>query len=230
MDNRDDILEKVRKCMALAQSSSDHEAAAALRQAQKLMELYQISTTEMLSIGVRESRAKAGSITRPASWENYLAVHVAAAFGCKLIFNRSWDESWWVFIGLQPANEIAAYSLEVLLRQALKARREFIDAALKRTRKKANKTRRADLFSAGWVRTACAQVGAITPPEGATEAIEAYVTLKHPNLGELSTTDRNSGRNLSDRDRDFYQAGQIAGQGARLHQGVSANKPLMLSQ
>lgn len=228
MDNRDDILERIRKCMALAKSGSEHEAAVALRQAQKLMELHKVSEAEMLAVGVRESRTKAGAIARPASWESDLAAHVAAAFGCKLIFSPSWHEAWWVFIGLPPAHEIAAYSLEVLLRQAHKARREFIDGALKRTKKKANKTRRADLFSAGWVRTACAQVGALTPPDGAAEAIQAHIKLKHPSLGQLSTTDRNAGRNLSERDHDAYHAGRSAGHTAQLHQGVGANKPLML--
>lgn len=231
MDNRDDILDKIRKCMALAQSGSEHEAAAALRQAQKLMEMYQVSQAEMLAAGVRESKTKSGAVARPASWESDLAAHIAAAFGCKLIFSSSswgWGEAQWVFIGLPPANEIAAYSLEVLLRQALKARREFIDSALKRTKKRGNKTRRADLFSAGWVHTACAQVGALTPPEGAAEAIQAHLQLKHPSLGQLATTDRNAGRNWSERDQDAYHTGRSAGRGAQLHQGVGANKPLML--
>ncbi|MFT3759020.1 hypothetical protein [Thauera sp.] len=52
--------------------------------------------------------------------------------------------------------------------------------------------------------------------------------LKHPKLGQLSTTDRNAGRNWSDRDADAFGAGRDAGRGAQLHQGVGANKPLML--
>lgn len=228
MNDRDDILDKIRKCMALARSGSEHEAAAALRQAQKLMELHQVSQAEMLAVGVRESKVKSGATARPASWESDLAAHVAAAFGCKLIFSPSWNQAWWVFIGLPPANEVAAYSLEVLLRQALKARREFIDGALKRTKKRAKKTRRADLFSDGWVRTACAQVCALTPQDGAAEAIRAYMQLKHPDLGQLATTDRNAGRNWSDKDLDDFAAGRSAGRDAQLHQGVGANKPLML--
>lgn len=228
MDNRDDILGKIKKCMALANSGSEHEAAAALRQAQKLMELHQVSQTEMLAAGVCESPAKSGATARPASWESDLAGHVAGAFGCKLLFRAGWVESWWVFVGLPPADQVAAYSFEVLLRQALKARREFIAESLKRTKKKSNKTRRADLFSAGWVRTACAAVVASTPPEGAAEAVEAHIRLKYARLGELFTTDRNAGRNLSEKDQDAYHAGRSAGRGAQLHRGVGASKPLML--
>jgi hypothetical protein len=228
MDNRDDILDKIRKCFALANSCSEHEAAAALRQAQKLMALHKVSQAEMLAAGVSESKARSGATARPAGWETYLAGCIAAAFGCKLIFRSGWNVAWWMFIGLPPANEIAAYSFEVLLRQALKARREFIAEALKRTKKKSNKTRRADLFSEGWVRAACAQVAPLTPREGAEEAINAHMELKYPSLGKLSTTDRNAGRNLSERDQDAYRAGRSAGSGAQLHQGVGANKPLML--
>lgn len=229
MGDRDDLVEKIRKCLALAASGNEHEAASALRQAQKLMEMHQVSDTEILAASVRESNAKSGATSRPSSWENYLALRVADAFGCKLIFQRSfYDLAHWIFIGLPPSSECASYAFEVLLRQALKARRDFISDALKRTKKKTNKTRRADLFSDGWVVTACAQVGALTPPDGAVEAIRAYMDLKYPRLRQLSVTDRNADRNLSDRDHDAYHAGSISGRGAQLNQGVGVNKPLML--
>lgn len=228
MENRDVILEKIRKCMALAEAGSEHEAAAALRQAQKLMEIYQVSNAEMLAAGVKDARSKAGAISKPSSWEDSLAWHVAKAFGCRLIFSASWQQGWWVFIGVAPASEISAFSFDVLLRQALRARREFIDVSLKRSKKRTTKTRRADLFSHGWVHTACAQVCPLTPTEGAEEAIEAYMQLKHPNLEQLSTVDRNTGRNLSEKDLDAFHAGRRAGHDAQLHRGVGANQPRLL--
>lgn len=228
MDAREEVLEKIRKCMALAKSGNEHEAAAALRQAQKLMELYQVSNAEMLAIGVRESRSKSGAASFPAAWEVELASHIAAAFCCKIIFSPGWDGAWWIFIGLPPANDVAAYSFDVMLRQALKARRGFIESELRRTKRRANKTRKADLYSAGWVHSACAQVGRLTPQEGAAEAIGAHMQLNHPRLGDLKTNDRNSGRNWSDRDHDIYGAGRDSGKDARLHQGVGTSSPLML--
>ena len=39
----DKILDKIKKCLVLASSANEHEAAAALRQAQKLMEAHGIS-------------------------------------------------------------------------------------------------------------------------------------------------------------------------------------------
>jgi len=228
MDKRDDILAKIRKCMDLAKSGGEHEAAAALRQAQRLMEMHQVSSAEMLAAGVGESRAKSGAVARPAKWESGLAGRVAGAFGCKLIFIRSyWDLAHWLFVGVAPANEIAAYSFEVLLRQALKARGEFIATTLKRI-KKSNKTRRADLFSESWVYAACANVAAPTPPEGAESAIDAHMQLHHPSLGELDVADRNAGRNLSAKDEAAWVAGRLSGRGARLHAGVATTTNLML--
>ena len=41
------MLSKIKKCLALSKSSNEHEAAAALRQAQKLMELHGICEAEV---------------------------------------------------------------------------------------------------------------------------------------------------------------------------------------
>ena len=228
MSDRDDILEKIRKCMALAKSGSEHEAATALRQASKLMEMHQVSHAEMLAAGVGEAKAKSGALVNPSSWENELASRIAHVFGCRLVHSQHWDRSDWVFIGIPPANEVAAYSFEVLFRQARKARQDYISNALKR-HKKSSKVRRADLFSAGWVRAACRNVTALTPVDGAAEAVEAYVKLKMPNLGSLNSTDRNKGRTLSGKDELALMAGHQAGRSAQLHQGVGAgSKPLMI--
>lgn len=228
MSDRDEILAKIQKCLALAQGGSEHEAAAALRQARKLMDLHQVSDTEMLAAGVAESSSKSGAIRSPAQWENSLAAYIARMFGCKLIFCQGWSESMWSFIGCPPSHQVAAYSFDVLYRQAKKARAEFISTSLKRY-KKSNKVRRADLFSDGWVQSACAKVAPMTPSEAAAEAIRAYMQLKHPELGELKATDRNADRSLNEKDMDALYAGHHAGRGAELHRGVGANAaPLML--
>lgn len=228
MDNRENILEKIRKCMALANSGNEHEAATALRQASKLMEMHQVSQAEMLAAGVSEISAKAGVIARPPIWEHHLAGFIAHVFGCRLIFRERFAQSCWVFVGLSPANEVAAYSFEVLYRQAKKARQEFMAQHLKRF-KKANKVRRADLFSQGWVQSACQSVSPLTTVDGAEEAIQAYMSLKHTNLGKLEAVDRNKGRSLSGKDEAALGAGLSAGRHAQLNKGVgAAAAPLML--
>lgn len=228
MDNRDNILEKIRKCMALAKSATGNEAETALRQATKLMEAYQVSHAEMLAIGVKEALVKSGAISRPANWESALAGRIADVFGCHLIFREKWDHGLWSFIGLPPANEVAAYSFEVLFRQAKKARQEFIAENLKRF-KKANKVRRADLFCEGWVRTALRTVAPLTQPDGFEEAIKAYVDTKFQNLGKLESVNRNKGRQLGHKDEMALAQGAAAGRNAQLNKGVGAGAaPIML--
>lgn len=228
MDNRESILEKIRKCMALANSATGNEAETALRQARKLMEAYQVSQAEMLAIDIKESTAKAGVLTRPSAWENHLASGIAHVFGCRLVFRESWGAAYWVFIGLPPANDVAAYSFDVLFRQAKKARQAFMAENLKRF-KKANKVRRADLFSDGWVRTAMRAVTPLTPIEGVEKAIQAYMDTKFTRLGSLDSVDRNKGRAMSDKDAMALSAGLAAGRNAQLNKGVGAGSaPLML--
>lgn len=44
---RDKALDKIRKCLALSKSANEHEAAAALRQAQKMMEMHGLSEDDL---------------------------------------------------------------------------------------------------------------------------------------------------------------------------------------
>lgn len=228
MDNRDNILEKIRKCMAMSKSANENEAETALRQATKLMEIYQVSHAEMLAIDIKEATVNAGVLSHPPAWENMLAGRISDVFGCRLIFREGFALSRWVFIGLPPANEVAAYSFEVLYRQAKKARQAFMQENLKRF-KKANKVRRADLFSEGWVRTALRTVTPLTPVEGVEDAIKAFMETRFSNLEKLDAVDRNKGRALSNKDEMAIAAGAAAGRHAQLNKGVGAAKsPLML--
>lgn len=123
-----------------------------------------------------------------------------------MIFLEGWDRSQWVFIGLPPANEVAAYSFEVLFRQAKKARQDYITNALKR-HKKSSKVRRADLFSIGWVKRSMQQYHGsyVRRSKSEAEAVQAYMEIKHPKLGSLNATDRNKGTNTIQQGRNGAQ-------------------------
>lgn len=54
--DRAKLLDKIKKCMALGKSPNEHEAAAALRQAQKLIQRHGVTEMELGAIGI--SRAK----------------------------------------------------------------------------------------------------------------------------------------------------------------------------
>ena len=226
--DRDRILEKIKKCLALANSQNEHEAAAALRQARALMDAHDVSDAEMLAIGVGEERAPSGGTETPAHWESTLAARIAHMFGCRLLHCRvGWDAAEWAFIGVSPQPEVARYAFEVLFRQARKARQAHIQTQLKRY-KKSNKTRRADLFSSDWVAAATAAISPWVTSQAATDALDAYMQIKHPETRNLESRDRNAGRQMSDKDRDSYYAGRQAGAQVELNRGVGVAAPLAL--
>lgn len=225
-DNK--ILDKIKKCLALAASANEHEAAAALRQAQKLMAAHDISHDDVLAAGAIEHETKAGAVARPAQWECNLANRVAAAFGCELVF-VSGMYGRWSFIGVGANPEIASYACKVLLRQAKRARTHYIGTQLKRVRKATTKTNRADLFSAGWAMTATAPLLAWTRTAEEKAVVAAYVEKHYPTLTNLKPIDRRPDRALSERECNDLHAGLVAGRDAQINRGVGgAGVPLSL--
>lgn len=228
MNERDKIIDKIKKCLALSASSNEHEAAAALRQAEKLMAAHGVSDLDMLAAEAEECRTKAGAGRHPAGWETMLANTVGRAFGCRVIFAtagfsratgsyRAHGE--WCFVGTGASPEIAQYAFAVLLRQIQRARTEHIKTRLKRC-KTATKTRRADLYCEGWVLAVASTVTAFATGEQQLAAIEAYIEKRHTSLTDLKSRDRNAGRNLREHEHTDYLAGNLAGRDAQINRGV----------
>lgn len=224
----DKILDKIKKCLALAASANEHEAAAAMRQAQKLMEQHGLSDRDVLASQAGETGNKAGAATKPAQWEANLAVSVGEAFGCRVLFSQRTDGIW-VFIGCGTAHEVASYAFHVLNRQARKARANYMTTALKRVKRAPVKTARADLFCEGWVRTALGTVTAWAATPEQEAAVEAFLGVNYPSLSKLKTADRSPKGGLRDHQLNDLARGAAAGRSAVLNRGVSAGAdPLAL--
>lgn len=230
MTDHEKILSKIKKCLALSASSNEHEAAAALRQARKLMEEHNISELDVEASAAAESSAKAGAKKTPSNWETMLASKIASAFGCQIVFGYDWrrDCGLWKFIGCGTAPEIAQYAYAVLYRQAVKARTAHIHDRLKRC-KTATKTQRADLFSQGWVQAVTGKISAYAGTDQQAAAIAAFKATCYPSLTTMNSRDRNADRNLKDHEYGDLLHGHAAGKNAELNRGVGANAaPLAL--
>ncbi len=225
MSDRDKILDKIKKCLALSASSNEHEAEAALRQARKMMEAHGITDQDIRAAEAEEHRAKSGAKSQPANWEAMLASKIADAFACQVVFcGGFWSKPGeWCFIGCGAAPEVAHYAFTVLHRQAKRAREEHIKTRLKRC-KVATKTRRADLFSEGWVRSVSRTIVAFAGTDQQAAAIDAYMAKHYPALRSLKSRDRNDGRKLRDHEYDDYAAGHRSGKNAQLNRGVSGSE------
>lgn len=224
-EDRKNIIEKIKKCLELAKSANEHEAATALRQAQKLMQAHGVTDLDIEHADIQEEGARAGASQKPAKWECGLADRVANAFGCSMYLSISYPVGRWVFVGVSPSGEIARYAFTVLFRQVKRARAEYIRTALKRCT--TTRTRRADLFCEGWVMTATQLVERLAGNEATQARITAYLERKR-NLSSFQGRDRNAGRNLSERDCGDLVAGKRAGRNAELNRGVGGAEALAL--
>lgn len=228
MIDRDIIIAKIKKCLALAASSNEHEAAIALRQAQRLMQQHGITDLDVEAADIQEEATRAGACTKPAKWECGLAVRVANAFDCQSYLRRGWSFGEWVFVGAAPSGEIARYTFEVMFRQIKRQRAAYIKSALKRCGP-TNRSRRADLFCEGWVMSATALIERFAGSAEKSARIAAYLEAKHE-LKPLAVINRNAGRKLAERDYSDLVAGEAAGRDAQLNRGVAGSERLALEQ
>lgn len=217
MSDRDAIIAKIKKCLALAKSSNEHEAAIALRQAQHLMTQHGITDLDIEHADIQEEAAQAGASSKPAQWECGLARRVASAFGCDVFLAIDWPVGRWVFVGPAPTGEIARYAFEVLYRQVKKQRANYIKTALKRCT--TTRTRRADLFCEGWVAAATALIERFAGNDEQQARVAAYLEHKH-SLTTFQGRDRNAGRALTERTYGDLVTGREAGLEAQLNRGV----------
>lgn len=149
--NNDDILRKIKACLARANSDNPHEAEVALQQAKKLMEMYGFSQNDVEMSDVKTAYAKGSGNLKPPIYEANLVMAIMDAFHCKAYNRYSTGVGGKIqFVGLHPNEELASYYFNVLFRQLKKARKQYVQENLSRCQNK-TKTRRADLFCEAWV-------------------------------------------------------------------------------
>ncbi len=140
-----DIVDKIKKLMALGRSSNPYEAARALEKAEALIAEYGISHEQILLKDItNESVPRAGFSQVPPLYEARLMKDIAGAFGVRMYF----DGDAYGFYGKDYRCEIAVYIATVLLRKMRSVRSKYL-ATLKRS-KKSTKTKKADEYMLGW--------------------------------------------------------------------------------
>lgn len=225
MNDRKKILDKIRKAMALSKSDNEHEAAAALRQAHKLMELHGITNADIDAAEITDSLVRAGASVTPAEWEVVLAERIANAFSVRLRLVSRWQlnsqlnvkrTGVWKFIGVGADPEIAAYAFTVLVRQCRAARRRHLDEKLSRRLKPKTRTARADSYCLGWVLTAVRSIVTLLPATDKIARIDGFLESKPAQEGAPRR------RAVAD-DRDFC-CGAAAGRAAELHRAMRTDQ------
>lgn len=223
MNNNERVLEKIRKCLAMANDGrgSPEEAAVALRQAQALMAKHGVTVRDAAgsAVNTQDVRSKV-SITKTTQWELALFAVVGKAFGCELLWLPSrtglpTDKGHYQFIGVAHNTEVAVYTVAVLLRQVMAARARFI-AELPPYFSRGEKTKAGNGYCLGWVHSVHAVVHAFSDPDGSNKAaIEAYREREKLN-GLKSAKARKT-----EADAWSWQRGAVDGADAQLNRGVN---------
>lgn len=216
MMDREKALKKIKKCMALGQSSEPAEAAAAMRQAQKLMDMYGINDSDVEFSTIGEKSTSAGRTNEtPPGWLSHLAAIVSSAFGVNNYYQPTFaSRSQYVFIGVDPAQEIAAYAFTVLRRQLTASRAAYYKSL---RGKRVNRIRRADAYAVGWVNAVNKTVRNFAKPVPA--AVGNYMKAQHTNLVEFTPRGK-----LNNKDSKDAVAGFIDGSDVTLHHGVDGSE------
>lgn len=212
-EKRARALERVKKCFALAKSGNVHEAEAAMRQAQKLMDKFKFEMGDVDASRAEEFRLKISEGTgNPARWIRSLAVTVGQAFGCVSFYATGAQGQSLIFIGDTGAAEMAAYAYEVLVRQLKLTRKAYLSQF---TFASASRRRRAgEVYAESWVSSVAVRVQEFA---GVTEeverAIKAYVEKSYPDV----KVGRMNRRKLTVGEYQAYLQGQEDGAAASLY-------------
>ncbi|WP_336175079.1 DUF2786 domain-containing protein [Alloalcanivorax xenomutans] len=214
--DKEKVLRRIQKCLALAKSSNPNEAETALRQARRLMEQYNIEEGAVAALDASEVLQATGCKGQPPHWKWHLAYVVGEAFSCKVVLRHGLFDSHFAYIGTSLSPKLAQYAFEVLERQLVKARREHV-AGLKRC-KLATKRRRGDVFANAWVDAVAMKVQAFAGMNEETQqAIDAFIKEHHPDLKTAESKPRKAKAND---DRSAWD-GHRSGRSATLNHGVA---------
>jgi hypothetical protein len=114
------IIEKIRKLLALANSSNEHEAALAAGHAQRLLSEYNLAMTD-IEAAHRPDRADTIETTVARSlpkWVSHLCAAVSSAFDCQAVHHPATGKL--TFIGVGADVQITAYTFSYLDRTVRK--------------------------------------------------------------------------------------------------------------
>ncbi|MEO7470207.1 MAG: DUF2786 domain-containing protein [Sphingobium limneticum] len=219
---RDELLAKIRKCLAMSKSANEHEAAAALTMVRRLMDQYGVDQADVDLLDVEEARVRGSGNWTPTRWETLLATTVSRALPTTPI---SCGDSGWAFVGLSPNPEIASYAFGTLYRQLKRARTEYMASALKRVRSARRKTARADAYCEGWVMAVHNKIAALYLQAEMADVVRAFITRRFNTVALAPRQSAATGTGAeNDRDR-----GWSAGKAVELNQAVGATTRELLA-
>lgn len=214
------VMEKIRKCLALSESSNEHEAAAAMRQARKLMEKHGLSADAMNLFKIKEETMST-KYSNPPLWFLMLAQVIANAFQCSLYTTHK----KFIFVGKDACAEVARYSFDVLHRQLVNHKNEFLNSDRVIFAAASVKRKVGQAFCEGWISNVGTKVDEFASRLTDEESNEHTEYLKTVTQKEIGEKDSSNKRRKEDPVKNWAAAhGWRSGENVNLHEGVAAGE------
>jgi hypothetical protein len=228
---RERVIRKIRRCLALGNSSNANEAETALRQARAMMDKYRLSEVDVALAEVGGYVLSVGK-SRMQGWEKVLAKTAAEAFRCRVIICPG-RALRLLFVGVMPAAELSAYAYDSLHAQLMLAKARYQRARPGVTRVAINDFCMAWVVAVGNKITEFAEANAgeadtqnalVVIQQKESRAISLWIEQK---LGETKQ-ETVKGRAM---DADAAAMGRAAGSKAQLNNAIHGRKddPLALA-
>ena len=218
------VLDRIRKLLALGQSSNAHEAASALAHAQRLMSEHDLSVQDLDAADIELHGCDDSAMSRarrPPGYENALANMLKEAFGV-LVVRRADPGQRICFYGPAVRAQVAAHCYVVLLRKLVAARREYMLGAFwsGQLRHLGNA---GDVFALHWIRSVHQVVDRVFLSDREERAVTVW---QERNLGRLVDNDGRAphGRGIG----DAAAEGRRQGGDVDLFRSMSGQDPLRL--
>lgn len=180
-NRREKLISRLKKCLALSASPEPHEAAAALRQAQKLMRELDLTEADLLGLELADALVKTREGFGACRTMNFLTSIIMEAFGVQCIYERNPGSANRLnvrYVGPRDRVLLAEYYHRVVWRAMQGAWDDFLS---KRPWLKGDGGKR-QAFHLGWLVGVREKVEAIVPPEEETAAVNRWIVQRY---GEL---------------------------------------------
>lgn len=213
------VLQKIKKCLALGQSSNANEAATALRHAQALMRQHNLSEADVAGITIETDTVKTTEGFGRCTFLNQLGGLLRDAFGVVAIMERnpgSANRANIKYIGPEGRAALAAYAHQVIVR----AVNHEWDSFLEKYPHFKGKSGKRTAFRLGWLVSVREQVTAIGFTDMEKQAI---ATWKEKTYGGALTVSSPQKIKLDRSQMSIAQHGVAAGASFRLHRPMHSD-------
>jgi hypothetical protein len=219
-EDKSKVLEKIKKCLALSKSPNEHEAAAALRQAQKLMAMHNLSEDDLEGVDYvcadvltdyEYGKRKPIVIVVVANLlQNAMGVEVVMSIGRRDNFRG--PVHMVVYCGARHKVHLAVFAHTVVWRAVGAAWRKY---SAENPHVKKQQGARAG-FYAGWCESVRSKIEKLVPDEAEKAKIQKAIARRFGQTGSAKVSQGASSRT--------FHAGADAGKDFDLNRPISQDR------